>query len=297
MTDEMTRGVGQALATARQAKGLTVETVAEKLKLTVRQVEAIEAEDFGHLPAPVFVRGFVRNYARLLGLEANDLLASLDVEQKPTETLTAPSEGVKFGSSPMRRWLLIPLLFLLLFMTLVAGLYAWLSQGEDALVTPELVAPAPVMSEQVIPVQPGVPAVEVAPAPASPDAPIPQAPASTAPEAPTPAGPQAPTPPAGLAAPQTGANTLPVAKPPARPGANGATLRFRVEDDSWIQVVDGAGQRYSRLIRAGSSETLQGKPPFKLVVGNAALVKLEYNDHVIDLTPFIGEKVARLTLE
>jgi cytoskeleton protein RodZ len=41
--------------------------VAAKLKLTARQIEALEQEDFSHLPSEVFVRGFVRNYARLVG--------------------------------------------------------------------------------------------------------------------------------------------------------------------------------------------------------------------------------------
>jgi cytoskeleton protein RodZ len=302
----MKSGVGQALAAARRAQEMSVETVAEKLKLTVRQVEAIEADDFSHLPGPVFVRGFVRNYARLLGLAPETLLASLDVEQKPTETLTAPSEGVKFGTSPMRKWLLVPLLILALFLLLVAGLYAWLSQGEDTLVTSEAVTPSPITqapsAEPVLPVAPAPtlqPVLPLAPAPAMTPPPA-EAPPASQPPAVASAAPQPAVPPAG-AAPQPAVAVPSLAAqpvtPPAAPPKSGATLRFRVDDDAWIQVVDGAGQRYSRLVRAGGSETLRGKPPFRLVIGNAAQVKLDYNDHSIDLTPFIGEKVARLTLE
>jgi cytoskeleton protein RodZ len=74
-------------------------------------------------------------------------------------------------------------------------------------------------------------------------------------------------------------------------------MQFQPAQDAWIQVVDAKGSRFSKLVRAGASESFSGEPPFRLVVGEAALVKLTYNGHSIDLTPFIGEKVARLTLE
>lgn len=292
MSEERSLPVGQRLAEARQAKGLSLDYVAEKLKLSVHQVEAIESEDFSHLPAPVFVRGFVRNYARLVGLDANAMLVALDLEQKPTEQLTAPSEGVRLEGSRVRKWLLVPLILLLLFMILVAALYAWLSQGEDALVTMQESAQAVAPVAEVVPLP--LPAT-APPAPAeqttAPGSPAPQTDATADQATPQPAPAQPP-----LAAPAVPPSPESQAARPA-PAASGSVLRFRVEDDAWIQVVDGAGQRFSRLVRAGSTETLRGAPPFKLVVGNAAQVKLDYNDHAIDLTPFIGEKVARLTLE
>jgi cytoskeleton protein RodZ len=74
-------------------------------------------------------------------------------------------------------------------------------------------------------------------------------------------------------------------------------MRFEPTQDAWIQVVDGKGSRFSKLVRAGTAESFSGEPPFRLVVGEAALVKLTYNGHNIELTPYIGQKVARLTLE
>jgi cytoskeleton protein RodZ len=227
------------------------------------------------------------------------MLASLEVEQKPTETLTAPSEGVRLGASPIRKWLLVPLLFVTLFLLLVAALYAWLSQGEDTLVTTEAEAPGQAVIPAAEPAPPAPAAQPVAPAAVGPEAPasVPAVPAAAPAQPPGPA----------QAAPASAApSATPIAADPAQAGKPGsapasasgkAVLRFEVEADAWIQSVDGAGQRYSRLVRAGNSEVLRGTPPFRLVVGNAAQVKLEYNDHVIDLKPFIGEKVARLTLE
>ena len=60
-----------ALRAAREAAGLSLDEVAQQLKLAPRQVRALEEDDFGVLPGRTFVRGFVRNYARLLNLDAD----------------------------------------------------------------------------------------------------------------------------------------------------------------------------------------------------------------------------------
>lgn len=133
-------GVGRMLTDARLAREWTVAQVADKLKLTTRQVEALEAEDLSRLPSAVFVRGFIRNYARLLEISPEALLVDTKAVIEPTETITAPSEELRISSSPMRRWLVLPLLAVVLFMFLVALLYAWLSQGEEAYL-PDAIAP------------------------------------------------------------------------------------------------------------------------------------------------------------
>ncbi|HVR93563.1 MAG TPA: helix-turn-helix transcriptional regulator, partial [Casimicrobiaceae bacterium] len=77
-------GPGARLRAAREAAGLSLDQVAQQLKLAPRQVKALEEESFGELPGRTFSRGFVRNYARLLHLDAQDLLAHLpDVAQAP----------------------------------------------------------------------------------------------------------------------------------------------------------------------------------------------------------------------
>jgi cytoskeleton protein RodZ len=72
-------GRGQRLRQAREAAGLSVADVAGSLKMPVRIVEALEAEDWARLGAPVFVRGQLRSYSRLLGL--------------PVESVQSASEG------------------------------------------------------------------------------------------------------------------------------------------------------------------------------------------------------------
>ena len=61
-------GCGQRLRSAREAAGLRLEDVAERLKMPVRVVRSLEDEDWSRLGAPVFVRGQLRSYSRLLGL-------------------------------------------------------------------------------------------------------------------------------------------------------------------------------------------------------------------------------------
>ena len=62
------------LQRARQARGLTLEEVERDTRISHRYLQALENENFGLLPAPVYARGFLRTYARYLGLEPANLL-------------------------------------------------------------------------------------------------------------------------------------------------------------------------------------------------------------------------------
>ncbi|MCY3639629.1 MAG: helix-turn-helix domain-containing protein [Gammaproteobacteria bacterium] len=73
---EATEGPGAALQAAREARELSVPQVADQLKLSSAAVTALEANDWDRLPAPVFVRGYIRAYARLMALDDEELLES-----------------------------------------------------------------------------------------------------------------------------------------------------------------------------------------------------------------------------
>lgn len=73
---EAGEGPGAALQAAREARQLSVPQVADQLKLSSAAVTALEANDWDRLPAQVFVRGYVRAYARLMGLDDEELLDS-----------------------------------------------------------------------------------------------------------------------------------------------------------------------------------------------------------------------------
>jgi cytoskeleton protein RodZ len=70
-------GVGATLKRARRERGLSLEDVEEATKIRSRYLQALEGEDFGALPDPVYVRGFVRTYADFLGLDGEELVRGM----------------------------------------------------------------------------------------------------------------------------------------------------------------------------------------------------------------------------
>ena len=100
---EAVSSVGAALRAAREAAGLSADAVAQQLKLHPRQVRAIEEDDYGRLPGRTFVRGFVRNYARLVNLDADAIVAALPIGEpvSPLERLTYTPSAYPMGEIPV----------------------------------------------------------------------------------------------------------------------------------------------------------------------------------------------------
>ena len=90
------RGPGASLRAAREGQQIPIDQVAEQLHLSVSMVEAMERDDYAHLPGPVFVRGYLKNYARLVGLSVDHILAAYEA-QGPSDEITTPV--VKTGIS------------------------------------------------------------------------------------------------------------------------------------------------------------------------------------------------------
>jgi len=268
--------VGRLLRDAREAQGVTLEEAAVRLRLMHRQVEAMESDDFESLGQPVFARGFVRNYARLLGLAPESLLARMDgAPAGPAAVIPVePTLPRSWLTSP---WLILLLLGLLLAVAVPVALYLWLnSEAGDGPVkqVPPVAqshpAPAPVAATAPVaaPVDAAVPAVQVAPASS-------EAPAAAGAEQPATAAPAATDDPAA-----------------------GSVLHLEFGDKSWTEIKDASGRMLLRQINpAGSRADVYGQPPFDVVIGNATQVRMTYNGRPIDLQPFIDGMVARFTLE
>src|SRR6267378_2994930 len=102
-------GFGYALAQARTRAGLSVEQAAGRIRLQPRQLRAIENEDLRALPGPAYVNGFVRNYAREVGLDPGPLIEDLNAKLKlrglgqpaPAPASEAPGYQAK-AASPAR---------------------------------------------------------------------------------------------------------------------------------------------------------------------------------------------------
>ena len=96
-TTDRPSGCGAALRQAREAAGLSIDQVASQLRMTVRAVANLESDDWSSLGAPVFVRGQLRSYARLLGVDLEPLL------EQSGQTSVAPSVLVSHSHTPTYR--------------------------------------------------------------------------------------------------------------------------------------------------------------------------------------------------
>ena len=89
-------GIGALLKNEREKKGLSQEQIVDVIRLRKHYVEALESEDWDMLPPPVFVRGFIRSYAQLLGLDEKEAIELYEratpVTSSPPKPLVKPSK-------------------------------------------------------------------------------------------------------------------------------------------------------------------------------------------------------------
>ena len=102
---DSTSSIGARLRTARESRRLTAEGVAKQLNLDVAVIQALENDDRQHLPAPIFVQGYLRSYARLLELPESELLDdySRQSDELPPLTVLGKSAGQPFFRLPSAR--------------------------------------------------------------------------------------------------------------------------------------------------------------------------------------------------
>jgi cytoskeleton protein RodZ len=269
---------GRRLAAERERQGISVSDMASRLRLHPRQIVAIEEENLDQLPGGPFVRGFVRNYAKELHVDAAPLLAALNARLSPPdvsggeETSTGPAQAVRDATRERvsRGVVIVGAVGALV----VFGIIGWLSTQSS----PPRDAQRAVEAPATVPMPP--PATEA-----------PTAAAESISRAPTP---EAAIPPALPAAP---AETP--APAPAVPPAPLSQIRLGFSERAWVEVTQADGRvLLSQNNDPGSVQRLNGQPPFKLVIGNAPAVTLEYRGKVIDLKPLTSfENVARVTLD
>jgi cytoskeleton protein RodZ len=328
--DAVPMTAGAMLAGARARAGLSIDAVAQQLKLGIRQVEALEDGNFAALPGRTFVRGFVRNYARLLKLDADAVLAALPgtgaapALEAPSLHETAHSIGelpTAGGHRPgWTRWA-IPLTLV----AIIAGAAAYEflrpigdarragTKESPAVATTAPAKPAAESGGVALPnpvphgdTGNGAPITSPAGAAATATAPTAAAPMPAAPIPATPM-PASPMGGASAAAPAgstpTAATTPPqgVAAPTSGSGpvaaAGEVTLALSYKDASWTEIRDRTGRvLLSRMNEGGQTQTVAGQPPFELTIGNASDVTLRYNGKPVDLAPHTRQNVARLTL-
>ncbi len=285
MSESGTELPGAELRRVREERGMTREEVSEHLHLSMSYLQALEDDDYGRLPEPPFIKGYLRNYARLLGLPGEELASRFQQHVNQNRREPAPTESVHEPLSGGRDWRWPLLLVLLVLLLLALAWWLWPSAGE-----PEPVGTHPdTVEESVVPEpSPAAPAdtgsdTDLAPAPPSEPSPdsgtvTPEPvmePSSNTEDNGMDSGaavvePQAGTPePADEAATdsadsETGA---------AMAETSGDRLEMAFSRDCWIRVVDATGKRLVEGVQsAGDRVSLNGEAPYRLTVGDAAAV-------------------------
>jgi len=327
---------GAILAAERERQGLSRADGAQRLHMSVMQIEALEIGDYERLPRGPFLRGFARNYARVLGIDAQAIVGMLTGSAPPESAprIVVPTQNIRFD--PLGTRLSNPYVKAAGYAAVAivlgfAAMYWWLfvrPQGhvaaparKPAATTPSLTAPAPEMpaggnAPDALPHSPTAP---LSGPPTSPAAPLSAPPAATGtPMAPHPepapvrdaskgAATQAsPAPKAPAPAPARPEPSAAVAQPTSAPSdprpsgptaESGGVIRMKFNGAAWVEVRDASGRTLlSKNQPGGSDAEVVGKPPLSVVIGNATDVRLTYNDREVDLEPHTRVSVARLTL-
>lgn len=319
VTELRAPGPGERLRNARLAMDMDISSAAKKLHLTGDMVDALECDDYSEMPARVFVRGYVRNYARLVDLPVESVAKQFDdlwpenesalkVDHAPRLASDTKPGGGAWGS--LLTWLLVMgggALFLLWWLGHLDGLLSARESSPPAAPAAQTelppagqLLPRPA-SETVPPAAPGTlllpPPVPVEAAPEEPVAPAP-APVVSEPEPavsePEPVVAEPPEP-REVAAVPVPAPAVP--QPAPEPTAAAPEIKVAFSEDCWVDI--RSADRKFRLfgtMRKGTVRTLGGEAPYRMILGNAGAVSVTVDGEAFDLTPHTRENIARLTL-
>ncbi|AQQ68466.1 hypothetical protein Mag101_13105 [Microbulbifer agarilyticus] len=326
--------VGGQLRAAREQAGLEIEELASRLCMTAEKLRILEQDDFDRLAGAIYVRGYIRNACKELGLDAEPLLDAF-AQQSPGDStphipemprgMKVEGSGAAGGESSFR-----PLVLVLAIAA--AGGYWWFgmqggapAQNVDPAFTemtqePELAPEAPVAMAEVIESgadvqEPTADAVEVVAS----DSGVSEL-ESVSPVAQPEADAQAVFAPAVVAdstvssgsAQELAASSEPKVAPEQQIAAAAAEPALKAEaalavtiseaalslsfsEEAWIEVVDAAGNKLlSRLQPAGSTVELTGEAPFNVMMGNAAATTVSYAGEVVDSAPLGTRRTRKL---
>lgn len=257
------RGCGELLREARVAAGLELREAASQLHMPVRVVEALEQGRWDVIGAPVFVRGQLRSYARLLRVDLEPLLAAQVAAPVPVEL-------VSHAHTPRLQRVMENIGRRAVYVVITA-----------AIAVPVWLATRSHFDGAV----PATASLDVVPAPGA------EPPVADAAQ-PLPAGSRSlPAPP--RAGPYV-ASLAPAVRPQA---AAGSALELEFQGDSWMEVTGSNGQVLEqRLMREGESRSFQAGEVAGLVLGNAAAVRVQHAGSIVDLAPFKRANVARFAV-
>ena len=281
---------GQLLSQERERQHKSHNDIARQLRLTLRQVEALENDNYAALPGTTFVRGFMRNYAKLLGVDPEALLRIYEASLPPPPVVEEPLP------EPKARPRLKVAVWATMALVLVAGVglaLNWLNPDLGNInfsaqtLTPNTAAsPQHKNARSKEKSHPSSAIANVKSTQNLPAVPPPEV-----------------TRDAERSDGQTSADSVPPKEIPDLAGPSEtqeilARLKFFFNEDAWVEVRDQEHQKvFAHLNIKGTEKVVDAVPPLRLIVGNARAVRVTYNDNEVDLTPHIKNNIARFNLD
>ena len=294
--------IGITLREAREAQKLTIEDVSKQLRLSEKQIHALEADEFEGFASAMLARGFIKNYARMLNLDPEPLLDAHRkfAPQDLVQSILYTSETAIPMPQASRSKLIT---FFLIGVLLVGGLF-WIvfnnlnhqENPDQAEITLDHIAnqtPEPAdISAAAMPEQalPAAERNEIAEESTN------KQPVSAfkSPE-------NLPTTNVEIKSSNeeksTTENSTKIDPLAPAPIIGGLKVTFKFTDESWISVQDKNYKSVlSKLGRAGDVEEVEGLPPLRIVIGNANGTQLILKNKNIDLMPYNKSNVVHMTL-
>jgi cytoskeleton protein RodZ len=253
------RSIGERLRAGRERAGLSMAAAAEKLHLDMKVIEALESDRFAELGASVYVRGHLRRYADFVGEPGAEMVsaysARAEARPPPPDLTQIPQAGRH--ADPRR--LVTPMLGLGCALVIALAIWWVLAGSRPGTATQASTAPP----AHVAPVAAAAPSAAVGTPPAG-AKPLPVVAVPVASEA---------KPVERLAPAATPA--VSERKEEAAP-VRSTRLRLALTSESWVEVYDSRGERlFYDVAGAGSVQSIEGRPPLRVVLGNAAAVDVQ----------------------
>lgn len=258
LAGQYAQGCGAVLRNARESAGMSLAEVGAQLKMPVRVLQALEDENWQQLGAPVFVRGQLRSYAKLLKVDVDPYLQQASLQPVRPAVLVSHSHTPRYRrvmESVARRAVYVVI-------TAAIAIPVWVATQSHVDGNPS----GTTASLDVIP----------ATATTQDSAPENRMPASTGT---TPAPPYV----ASLT--------------PQMPRSGVQALTLRMLGDSWVQVIAPDGSNVEKgLLKAGEERSFRNGQVGRVVLGNAAAVEVQQAGSTVDLTPYMRANVARFAV-
>jgi cytoskeleton protein RodZ len=298
-TAEAIEKPGALLKAARERAGISVDEMAKALYLTRSKLRFLEADDYDNLQSQVFIKGYLRKYAPMVGLDGEKLV---ELFQTLHDQMHADDDELNEGDVPntlVPKFVVPAALFGLAALGLVTiFVFSGGNDNHAVAVTPASVVDAGLVEQVAANASDNVRtqsnnldrelAVEARElstvGPEDTSANRNQGPAIST------------TTPATLT---TGPDTKPqFGDDSPEPKFNDSPeLRFAFSEDCWVEVRDNDDTiLYSDIAKAGESFELQGEPPFSISMGNAEAVTLYWGETMIKTQPRSGYKTAKITV-